>query len=497
MGLLHRHRLFLYHASFPIVSPSMSRVIEHADKISKDIETLWDKSITPELIDYIKIPCKSPLFDANWKQHGHIDHALLLIKNWCEKQPLKGMTLDIIELPGRTPLLFIEIPGEAEETVLLYGHMDKQPEMTGWDPDCGPWKPVLKDDKLYGRGGADDGYAVFASLSAISLLQKYHIPHARCVIIIEACEESGSYDLPPYLDHLKDRIGNPNFIVCLDSGCGNYEQLWCTTSLRGFIGGNLTIRVLSEGIHSGIGSGVVPSPVIILRQLLDRIENKETSEVTLKELNVNIPKERLSEIQEMADLLGDAVYKSYPFLPGVMPLTGNIAELLLNRTWRPKLSVLGMNGLPPTESAGNVSIPNLCVRISIRIPPTADPKKGIAALKKLLEKDPPFGAQVEFTPKNIAPGWNAPKLGSWLKEACHQASEQFFGKPMAFMGEGGTIPFMGMLGNLFPEAQFLITGVLGPKSNAHGPNEFLHIPTAKRLTACVASALSAHYEEFH
>ncbi len=475
---------------------STQYIEENAKKIYEEISKTWDDSIIPELVEYIKIPNKSVHFDPDWKKHGYMDKAMALIKTWCEKQPIKGMKLELHEMEGRTPLLFIEIPGEIDETVLLYGHMDKQPEMKGWDPDLGPWKPVLKDDKLYGRGGADDGYSSFASLTAIATLQRHNIPHARCVVIIEGCEESGSADLPFYLTKLKDRIGNPNLVICLDTGCGNYEQMWSSTSLRGIVAGKLNIEMLTNGIHSGVGSGVVPSTFLVLRQLLNRLEDPNTGEVILKDLMVDIPKHRVEQARQTAETVRDIFFNTFPFLPGVKPITDDIAELLLNQTWRPQLSVIGMDGLPTTANAGNVTVPSLTVGISFRVPPTCDVEKATAALKKELERDPPYHAKVTFEPDTPGTGWEAPKLEEWLKKANNEASMQFYDKPAAYFGEGGSIPFMGMLGKMYPGAQFLITGVLGPKSNAHGPNEFLHIPMAKKITGCVASVLAAHYEQF-
>ncbi len=457
------------------------------------VNDLWDKSIVPTLMDYIYIPNKSPLFDPEWKKHGHMDKAVSLIANWCRDQAIEDMKLDVIELEGRTPVIFIEIPGSSDDTILLYGHLDKQPEMVGWDADLDPWKPVLKGDKLYGRGGADDGYSTFASLAAIKSLREQNIPHARCVILIEACEESGSVDLPYYIDALENRIGKPSLIICLDSGCGNYEQLWVTTSLRGMIAGKLTIEILKQGIHSGTGSGIVPSCSLVLRQLLSRIENESNGAILLEDLFVEIPSERIQQAKLTADVLGEHIYDDYPFVDGVKPVTTDLAELLLNRTWRPALSVIGSNGFPSVQNAGSVTLPTLTFSLSMRLPPTCDPKKAGNALKNALENNPPFDAKITFELGKESAGWNAPAEASWLKSAAAEASQNYFGKDAVYMGEGGTIPFMGMLGKKFPQAQFLITGVLGPNSNAHGPNEFLHIPTGKNLTCCVAEVIAKHF----
>ncbi|MCM2338825.1 MAG: M20/M25/M40 family metallo-hydrolase, partial [Lysobacter sp.] len=277
-----------------------------AKQVDHFVSKKWDDEIVPQLVEYIRIPNKSPMFDEQWVEHGYMDQAVDLMANWANAQAIPGMQLEVVRLEGRTPLIFVEIPaangGSNDDCVLLYGHLDKQPEMTGWDEDLGPWKPVLKGDKLYGRGGADDGYAIFGSLAAIMALQDQKLPHSRCVILIEACEESGSYDLPAYVDHLSDRIGKPSLVVCLDSGCGNYDQLWCTTSLRGLTGGNLSVKVLNEGVHSGDASGVVPSSFRLLRQILSRIEDEKTGKILLDKLHAEVPAERLAQAKRAAEV---------------------------------------------------------------------------------------------------------------------------------------------------------------------------------------------------
>ncbi|MBD8526491.1 M20 family metallopeptidase [Pseudomarimonas arenosa] len=463
-------------------------------KLSAFVDEQWDAEIVPQLVDYVKIPNKSPMFDADWVKHGYMEDAVKLMEAWARAQPIKGMTVDVVRLEGRTPLIFIEVPGQGDDCVLLYGHLDKQPEMTGWADDLGPWKPVLRDNKLYGRGGADDGYAIFGSLAAIRGLQEQGIPHSRCVVMIEACEESGSYDLPYYVDHLAERIGKPSLVICLDSGCGNYDQLWCTTSLRGLAGGNLKISVLSEGVHSGDASGIVPSSFRILRQLLSRFEDEGSGQIIIDDLQVDIPVERIVQADAAAKVLDSAVFDKFPFLPGMRPMHRQLRELVLNRTWRPALSVTGVDGMPPLNSAGNVLRPHTAVKLSLRLPPTLDGDKAGKILRDILLRDPPYGAKIEFELEKSSTGWNAPAMSHWLEHAIDDASQSFFGAPAVYMGEGGTIPFMGMLGEKFPGAQFMITGVLGPHSNAHGPNEFLHIPTGKKLTASVSRVIQKHYE---
>ena len=465
--------------------------------VERFVSEKWDDEIVPQLVEYIRIPNKSPMFDTDWVKNGYMDDAVKLMEAWARAQSIPGMQLEVVRLEGRTPLIFIDVPATGPETgddcVLLYGHLDKQPEMTGWDSDLGPWKPVIKGDKLFGRGGADDGYAIFGSLAAIQALQQQGAPHARCVVLIEACEESGSYDLPAYVDHLADRIGKPSLVVCLDSGCGNYEQLWCTTSLRGMAGGNFTVKVLEEGVHSGDASGIVPSSFRLLRQLLSRIEDEDTGRILVEGLHAEIPPDRLAQAKKVADVLGDEVYSKFPFLPGMTPMASDLTELVLNRTWRPALSVTGVDGMPPLSSAGNVLRPFTSVKLSLRLPPTLDGKRGGELLQEALLRDPPNGAQVTLALEKASTGWNAPTMSPWLEKAIDAASLEFFKAPAMYMGEGGTIPFMGMLGEKFPGAQFMITGVLGPHSNAHGPNEFLHIPMGKKVTASVARVIAEHH----
>jgi acetylornithine deacetylase/succinyl-diaminopimelate desuccinylase-like protein len=460
---------------------------------SRFVEHTWAESIIPHLKEYLTIPNQSPAFDPQWATNGYMDQATDLIANWIRAQQISGLSLDIVRLAGRTPLIFVEIPGQSAETVLLYGHLDKQPPMEGWNEGLGPWKPVIQNGRLYGRGGADDGYAAFASITAIKALQLQNVPHARCVIIIEASEESGSSDLPSYINALMERIGSPSLTICLDSGCGNYEQLWVTTSLRGLANGNLTVSTLTEGVHSGAASGIVPSTFRVLRQLLNRLEDEDTGKILPRDFYVNIPEERLRQVAAASQVLGASVYSEFPFQPGTSPVTTEVREALLNRTWRPQLAIIGAGGLPSLDKSGNVLRPLTAVKISLRLPPTADANVATTALKQLFEKDPPYGAKVTFASEQCASGWNAPPLEPWLENSLKSASMEFFGKEACYVGEGGTIPFMAMLGEKFPRAQFMITGVLGPRSNAHGPNEFLDIQTGMRLTCCVARVLEDHY----
>ena len=462
-------------------------------KTKEFVNKTWDDSIIPELCEYIKVPNKSPAFDPDWEKHGYMEQAVGMFENWCRQQPINGMQIEVVRIQGRTPVLFVDIPGTSDDVVLLYGHYDKQPEFTGWDDDLEPWEPVIKDGKLYGRGGADDGYAVFGSLTAIRVLQEQGIDHAHCVVLIEGCEESGSFDLPYYIDKLEDRIGSPSLVVCLDAECGNYDQFWCTTSLRGNLTGNLQADVLTEGVHSGGAGGIVPSSFRVLRQLLSHIEDETSGEILLDELHVEIPEQRKQQAERAAEVLDDSVYRKYPWAVAVASPSESPYELLLNNTWRPALTVTGADGLPALVNAGNVLLPSTTLKLSFRLPPTCDADKAAEAVKNVIETKSPHLAEVGFELESTLGGWNAPEVAQWLEASMQQASQDFFGKPSMYMGTGGTIPFMGMLGEKFPEAQFLVTGLLGPNSNAHGPNEFLHIETGKRLTCCVAQVLENHF----
>jgi len=459
-------------------------------RLRASIDRVWDESILDRLQAYIRIPNKSPHFDPMWEKNGYMESAVQLMADWCRAQAVPGMRVEIRRLPGKTPLLLVDIAGDLPGCVLLYGHLDKQPEFTGWSPGLGPWEPVLRDGRLYGRGGADDGYAVFSSLTAIAALKAQKVPLARCVLLIEASEESGSIDLPAHLDSLGETIEYPSLVVCLDAECGDYDRIWCTTSLRGNITGRLQIRVLTEGVHSGMATGIAATPFRIAQQLLSRIEDPATGELLLDELRVVIPDDRRAQISATAEVLGTTVAGKLPWAQGVRPIAADPVELIANSTWRATLAVTGADGLPAVASAGNVLLPELALKISLRVPPTCDAARAVAAVRAAVERDPPYGARVSFESDPATDGWNAPTFAPWLEQSIGRASQALYGRTAMHAGCGGTIPFMGMLGRRFPRTQFFITGVLGPHSNAHGPNEFLDVEYVKKLTACVSMVLA-------
>ena len=478
--------------------------LNNADALAH-VSNAWDGDIVQRLSDYIAIPAKSPMFDADWLAHGYLETVVRNTAQWIEAQKLEGLVLEVVRLPGRTPVIFFEVAatriaqaGVSEQTVLMYGHLDKQPEFSGWRKDLGPWTPKYEDGKLYGRGGADDGYAAYAAIAAIAALKDQKVAHPRILGLIETCEESGSYDLLPYVDALRTRLGDVGLVVCLDSGAGNYDQLWLTNSLRGMASGVLRVDVLTEGVHSGDASGVVPSSFRVLRQVLDRLEDSATGRLLPGIFHCEVPPERLAQARATADILGDEVYKRFPWAhydcggatQSVLPTTTDPLQALLNRTWMPTLSVTGAEGFPAMKDAGNVLRPFTAFKLSLRLPPLVEAATAVQALKTLLEDNAPYQAKVTFESSGGATGWNAPTTAPWFEQALNDASQAHFGAGCGYIGQGGTIPLMNMLSQGFPKAQMMVCGVLGPKSNAHGPNEFLHVPYAKKLTAAVAHVIA-------
>jgi len=482
-------------------TPELAAVLDAA-AAQRQIDAQWDGDILRQLTDYIAIPAKSLAFDPAWAAHGFIDTVVRNAAAWVEAQKVPGLTLEVIRVEGRTPVIFFDIAGTrpgATQTALMYGHLDKQPEFSGWRNDLGPWTPKLEDGKLYGRGGADDGYAVYAAIAAVQALKAQKLPHPRIVGLIETSEESGSPDLLPYIDALRPRLGDVGLVVCLDSGAGNYDQLWLTTSLRGMAAGTLKVEVLTEGVHSGDASGLVPSSFRILRQVLDRLEDSKTGRLLPQSFHCEIPAERVEQARATAQILGDRLFRNYPWAhydcggkeQSVLPMSGDPVEALLARTWRPTLSVIGAEGLPALQDAGNVLRPYTAFKLSLRLPPLVDGAQAVQELKQLLEDNAPYQARVTFESAGAtATGWNAPDSAPWFAQALDAASQAHFGAPCGYIGQGGTIPLMSQLSEGFPTAQMMVCGVLGPKSNAHGPNEFLHLPYAKRLTAAVAEVIA-------
>lgn len=460
------------------------------------VDRTWDSDILPSLSDLVRIPAVSVLFDTNWAANGHLDAAAEHLRSWLAERDLPGATVEILRLPDRTPVVLMDVPASTptdDTTVLLYGHLDKQPPVGGWSEGLGPWTPVVRGDRLYGRGAADDGYSGYAATAAIEAVRAAGGGHARCLVLLETSEESGSPDLDAYLEAYRDRLGDISLVVCLDSGGQDYERLWLTTSLRAMCTVTATVSVLESGQHSGTASGVVPSSFRIFRQLLDRIEDANTGELLLPELNGEIPADRANEMKALASLAPGAAATMFPLVKGMSAASDDDFELMANNAWRPTLSIIGGAGLPLPEDAGNVLRPFTTLTLSFRLPPLVDPAVALAAVERVLTTDVPYGAKVTLSRQESGPGWNAPSTAPWLHEALDAVSTTVFdGSQCLTLGLGGSIPFMGTLGEAYPEAQFVVTGALSTDSNPHVPDEWLHIPHAKRVTESVALLLDAH-----
>ncbi|SDF56059.1 Acetylornithine deacetylase/Succinyl-diaminopimelate desuccinylase [Lentzea fradiae] len=466
--------------------------------VTSTVRTLWDEEIVPSLSQLVAVPAISPAFDPAWEEHGELAAAIDHVKAWIATRNLPGAEVEVVQLAGRTPLLVVDVPASGnanDDTVLLYGHLDKQPPVGGWGEGLGPWTPVLRDGRLYGRGAADDGYSGYAAIAAIEAVRAAGGSHARCVVLLETGEESGSPDLPAYLAHLSDRLGRVSLVVCLDSGGSDYDRMWLTTSLRGLVQVTMTVRVLEGGMHSGMASGIVPSSFRIARVLLDRIEDAATGEVLVPEMHVEIPAHRLAEVREAVEAAPGALWDPVPRVGDLRAMSDDEVELALNSGWRPTLSVTGAEGLPLPDDAGNVLRPYTTLVLSFRLPPTASASAALEAVKAKLTTDVPYGATVELSRVEFADGWNAPELAPWLAATLDEAGKDVFGAPWRTVSLGGSIPFMGLLHEAYPDAQFLVTGAVGPDSNCHVPDEWLHLAHAARVTEAVALVLDSHSKQ--
>ena len=457
----------------------------------------WRADVLPLLEEFARIPNLSPDFDPGWQDAGHMDRAADLMADWASTRDLPGATVEVVRLEGLTPTVLVDIPASdptVPGTILFYGHIDKQPPFDGWTGGRGPWEPVVEGDWLYARGVADDGYALPTTLLAVESVRAAGGHHGRVVVLAEGSEESGSPHLPAVLEAMVERIGTPDVVLALDSGSPTYDRLWVTTSLRGVLVGTLTVRVLGHGVHSGEAGGIVPSSFRIARMLLDRLEDAATGDLLLPELVVDPPPWALDAAREHAAAVDGAGSGDSPFpLVDGLELEGvDEADRALRNAWRGAVAVVGADGMPPPADAGSVLRPFTSLKLVVRIPPTCDPGAASAAVARALTADPPFGAEVTWEAGQAAGGWAATPIAPWLAESLDDASRATFGHGTARLGEGGTIPFMGWLAERFPDAQVLAAGVLGPGSNAHGPDEGLHLPTAARLCGSLALLLDAH-----
>jgi acetylornithine deacetylase/succinyl-diaminopimelate desuccinylase-like protein len=443
----------------------------------------FERDALETISTFATIPCLSPSFDTEWVRNGHIDRAIELLSDWALARNFANFDVEIHRLENRTPVLVVTIAATApgDGTAVLYGHLDKQPPLGDWSEGLGPYDPVRRDDRLYARGVGDDGYSTFSALLAVEAMETQNIPHSRCVVLIEASEESGSPDLEAYLDYLKDHLGRVKLMICLDSGALTYDRLWVTTSLRGVVNFDLEIEVLAQGQHSGSASGVVPSSFRILRQLLDRVEDASTGEVLVPQLNATIPEAVIDAAAALAAEFGDIIARELPTLEGVELMGASAEERILRRTWYPTLSIVGLGGAPTPEIAGNVLRPSTTAKLSFRLPPSVDAEDAKAALIPILTTNVPSSAKVTLKNWEIGSGWHSPPLAPWLAHALDIAS-----------ADGGSIPFLASLGKRYPDVQFVATGVMGPQSNAHAIDEFLDLPMTVGITNSVITVLSEY-----
>ena len=459
-------------------------------RLSEYIDKQWDESALPSLCDFIEIPALSPSFDADWEENGYLDAAIETFVSWVKSLPLEKTTISVHRLKNRSPLLLITIEGDVSNEVLFYSHLDKQPEATGWSEGKGPWKPVIEDGWLFGRGSVDDGYGGYAGILSVLGLQEQGISHPTCRFLIETGEESGSPDLELYLDELKSQLGTPDLVIVLDTGGIDYDRLWVTQSLRGIVAGTLSVKVSSVGVHSGHGSGVMPSSFRLARQLLSRLEDENTGEILPEWLHLKINDEMKKTCSEIVKMKGDEM-KDFPLLEGVKKQVEDPLDIFMTMNLKPSLSIIGADGIPPIESAGNVLRTNTDLKISIRTPPGIDASTVANKVQKLFEENPPNGAHVTAKMTEVADGFLSPKLPEAISSALEEACKEFYGKNSMSLFIGGTIPVMAMLQSRYSDSKFIITGAGGPGGNAHGPDEKLHISTAKKVTKCMSSVVKS------
>lgn len=447
---------------------------------------LLHEETLPALCHFVELPAKSRFCDPDWERHGVLRQALEEAAAWGRARFPSGH-FEVTSLEGKTPALFFDIPAVRHEgrPAFFYGHFDKQPEAEGWSEGLAPFKPVLRSGKLYGRGCADDGYSFYTALTAALHLHRRGMPCPRITGLIETDEESGSRDLPDYLRLYSDRIGSPAFLGILDLGVRSWDRLWTTESLRGIAQVTVRVSVLRHGVHSGSASGTVPSSFRILRALLDRIEDAETGRILLPECHAPIPDGVRARLTVVAE------WPAFPWAGDTRPMHATPGECLLASTWMPALSVVAQDGLPSLENGSAQLRTHTTLSLSMRLPPAVDAGRALQAMKDALTHDVPYGAEVTITQSSVCPGFYAPQDASWLAQAWQSAGTTLFDHEPDVANEGGTIGILQDFRKNFPESPFLMTGMLGPQSNAHGPDESLDIAYWEKLTAALVHVLAA------
>ncbi len=462
-------------------------------KTDAKLHALWENETLEGLKKFISIKSLSPDFDKDWEEHGELLRSLKEAKAFAQSM-LPEIHIEILEAKGKTPLLFFEVAATGNSKdhgdVLFYGHMDKQPASDDWSNGRSAFNPSLEKDVLYGRGAADDGYSFYAAISIAKALEESGVNHPRLFGIFETAEESGSEDFPFWIAQLSERFTRVSLVLVLDAGCIDYKHLCITTNFRGVFGTTLKVSVLEHGVHSGTASGVVPDSFMIARSLLDRIEDSRTGKLLNNAFYAaEIPPARTRQIQEKAQVIC-GLENDFPWIDKPVMRTANTEEALLAQTWLPQLAVIGAGGLPAIGEGGNVLRSDTSLRLSIRLPPTVDPLVAQKDLEKTLLANPPFGAKVELLGTYSFKGWDAPAEADWFSQIVKDASIEVFDAPAIYSGEGGSLSIFDTLEAACPAAQFLLTGVLGPHSNAHGPDEALHLEYVENLCRALARIVS-------
>ena len=401
-------------------------------------DEIWEQSILPSLSDFIEIKALSPLFEPDWANLGELDATIELFCKWLDEQGISGMSYETHRIDDLSPVLLVTIEGTGPGEVIFYSHLDKQPSKPElWSEGLHPLRAVRRDPWLYGRGSVDDGYGGYLCATSIRLLQEAGAPHPRCTLIIETCEESGSFDLPPYLEELTDQLGDPDMVVVMDSGGPDYDHVWMTEALRGLVSGTLSVKVSHEGIHSGNSGGSIPSSFRIQRILLDRVEDSDSGRVLVPEMHAEIPEEVREKAAALAGIVGNSIWEQFPTVDSLRQASETTEDMIVAMNWEPTLSIIGADGMPSVQVAGNVLRTNTDLKLSFRIPPGVDSEVAIASAKKILEEDPPYGAEVTFTPDSCADGFHAPPLEGAISDAIHDASMELTGLPHWLLGPGG------------------------------------------------------------
>ena len=445
---------------------------------------------------FVAVPNTSKAFDPEWETNGRLETACQLCIEYAQAIQIEGIELEMHKDPGVSPLLLGRVAPSKQVgsiRIVTYGHLDKQPyHSEEWEEGLHPTTPVEKNGYLYGRGAVDDGYNFFTVLAVLKAFQELRIPHDEFLLFYECNEESGCTDIAHYLNKLKEQIGAPDVMFCLDEGSVSNQMFSLSTSLRGALNFSLKVSVLEKSMHSGVASGIVPSSFRIARELLERIESGKTGEM-VPELQVPVPEQKLKEASANAKLNGSGIHTSLCMCKGVQPVTLNLEELYLNNVWKAQMEVIGQGGIPSLAQAGNVLRDHTELLVSLRTPPTLSCTAAFDTIKNILTSQVPYNAKVEVEMESFGDGWFSGHLSAALISTVDKHSMEVFGNPALLYGSGCTIPFIHLIQQQLPKTLLLVTGADLPDSGIHGPNERLDIEFLVRFAktfACILVDLS-------